>query len=102
MKKVTGIGGVFFKAREPEKLRAWYQQYLGIECNEHGAADFQWREAEAPDRIGKTVWSPFPHDTRYFDPGQQPFMINYRVTDLNALLAELRRAGVPVEDRIEE
>src|SRR2546425_4623832 len=100
MKKVTGIGGVSFKAQDPEKLKVWYQQHLGIECNEYGAADFQWRVADAPDRTGKTVWSPFPHDTHYFDPSKQPFMINYRVANLNALLAELRRAGVSVDDRL--
>ena len=86
MKKVTGIGGIFFKAQDPEKLRAWYQQHLGIECNEHGAADFEWRETDEPHQMGRTVWSPFPRNTRYLDPGTQPFMINYRVANLDTLL----------------
>ena len=102
MKKVTGIGGIFFKVQDPDKLRHWYSQHLGIECNDYGAADFQWREAENPDRPGKTVWSLFPSDTRYFDPSDREFMINYRVANLDALLAELRGNGVSVEERIEE
>jgi hypothetical protein len=87
MKKVTGIGGIFFKVQDPDKLRDWYSQHLGIECNDYGAADFQWREAENPDCPGKTVWSPFPCDTSYFGSSVREFMINYRVANLDALLA---------------
>src|SRR5260370_6033551 len=101
MKKVTGIGGVFFKANDPAKLRDWYRQHLGIDSNDNGAADFQWRETET-DRIGRTVWSAFPHDTSYFDPSEKQFMINYRVANLDALQTALRSAGGAADDRIEE
>jgi predicted enzyme related to lactoylglutathione lyase len=101
MTKVTGIGGVFFKAQAPDKLRDWYRQHLGIESDSHGAT-FQWRHLDQPGRVGKTIWSPFPHDTGYFNPSEKPFMFNYRVANLDALLAELRNAGVAVDDRIEE
>lgn len=101
MKNVTGIGGIFFKTQEPEKLKDWYRQNLGIESDAYGAI-FEWRHADEPDRPGKTIWSPFSQDTTYFDPSTQPFMINYRVANLDALLAELRSAGVAVDDRVEE
>ncbi len=102
MDRVTGIGGIFFKAQDPESLKAWYHEHLGIEFGDDTAAVFQWREQDRPDHIGMTVWAPFPHDTKYFDPSTQPFMINYRVANLDWLLEQLRREGVPVEDRIEE
>jgi predicted enzyme related to lactoylglutathione lyase len=102
MERVTGIGGIFFKAEDPEKMKAWYQKHLGVMAEKDGYVAFQWREANDPDRIGCTVWSLFPGDTKYFDPSPAPFMINYRVADLDALLAQLREEGVQVEDRIEE
>jgi len=100
MKRVTGIGGIFFKSKDPDSLKRWYGQHLGIPADEHGHT-FQWREESDPEQVGFTVWSPFPHDTKYFDPGTAPFMINYRVDDLDGLLAALREEGVTVEDRIE-
>jgi len=102
MKKVTGIGGIFFEARDPEALRAWYRQHLGIECNEDGAADFEWPDPDRRNHTGRTIWSLFPHDTRYFDLSKQPFMVNYRVANLDALLDELREAGVEVDVRVEQ
>ena len=102
MKRVTGIGGIFFKAKDPTRLHDWYHAHLGIAPRADGTVAFEWREKDEPDRVGFTVWSPFPHDTRYFDPSAAPFMINYRVADLDALLAKLRAEGVDVEDRVEE
>ncbi len=98
--KVTGIGGIFFRVREPEKISAWYQQHLGISVKD-GHADFVWREHERPDQIGRTVWSVFPTDTDYFGPSRPAFMINYRVENLERMLAQLRRDGVTVE-KVEE
>jgi predicted enzyme related to lactoylglutathione lyase len=98
--KVTGIGGIFFRVREPEKIAAWYQQHLGISVKD-GHADFIWREHERPDQIGRTVWSVFPEDTDYFGPSKPAFMINYRLENLEQMLAQLRREGVTVE-KVEE
>ncbi len=94
--KVTGIGGIFFRARDPERMSAWYRDQLGI-CGEDGHADFVWREHDRPDEIGRTVWSVFPADTDYFGPARPAFMINYRVANLERMLAQLRRNGVTVE-----
>ena len=94
--KVTGIGGIFFRARDPARMSAWYREHLGI-CTKDGHADFLWREHERPDEIGRTVWSVFPADTDYFGPARPAFMINYRVADLDGLLNQLRRKGVAVE-----
>ena len=102
MKRVTGIGGVFFKAGDPDELKAWYVRHLGLPLRPDGEVMFEWREGEEPDAQGVTVWAPFPRDTDYFEPSQSPFMINYRVADLDGLLAQLRREGVEVEDRVEE
>jgi catechol 2,3-dioxygenase-like lactoylglutathione lyase family enzyme len=94
--RVTGIGGIFFKAKDPATLAAWYREHLGIESND-GYADFPWRDADRPDELGRTVWSLFPADTDYFQPSKQPFMINYRVSNLPRLLEQLRREGVTIE-----
>lgn len=101
MAQVTGLGGVFFKARDPAGLGAWYERHLGLPLQEWGGARFQWREWAEPSRESYTVWSPFPQDTTYFAPSSAPFMINYRVDDLDAVLQRLRDAGVSVDDRIE-
>ncbi len=93
MKKVTGIGGVFFKCEDREKMRAWYAEHLGIHSEEWGGV-FEWRDKTNPDIEGYTAWSPFKQETRYFDPSKQDFMINYRVDDLEALTAELKKAGI--------
>jgi hypothetical protein len=85
MEQVTGIGGIFFKARDPARMAAWYREHLGI-GNEDGQADFVWREHDQPDRIGRTVWSLFQQDTDYFGPASTPFMINYRVSNLEPML----------------
>ena len=96
MEKVTAIGGIFFKVRDPDRICAWYREQLGI-CTEDGHADFLWRENDKPDDVGRTVWSPFPADTDYFGPAQPAFMVNYRVNNLDRMLAQLRGNGVTVE-----
>jgi len=86
MKRVTGIGGIFFKGQDAESLRAWYREHLGIEADGSSGFTFEWREAERPEEIGQTVWSIFAGHTKYFEPSSAPFMINYRVADLAALV----------------
>ncbi|MGN6518917.1 MAG: VOC family protein [Dokdonella sp.] len=102
MKRVTGIGGIFFKSRDPKALGAWYKRHLGIDVQAWGGAAFRWNGPDNPDGVGTTAWNPFPEDTGYFAPSTASFMINYRVDDLHALLAALRAEGVQVEDRVEE
>jgi predicted enzyme related to lactoylglutathione lyase len=100
---VTGIGGVFFKARDPKALAVWYRTSLGVPTAE--GETHALFTAQGPDATGApavTVWSAFPPDTDYFGPGPAGFMINYRVADLDAMLAQLRAAGTRVDDRIEE
>ena len=101
MRRVTGIGGVFFKAEDPEKMYAWYEQHLGIR-RQHGYVAFPWRADENPDERGLTVWSIFPRDTGYFNPGKSPLMINYRVDDLDALLEALKAEGVEIDPKRED
>jgi predicted enzyme related to lactoylglutathione lyase len=98
MERVLGVGGVFFKARDPQALAAWYREHLGVPV-EPGQAHGVF--AAGPD-AGPTVWSAFPADTTYFAPGTAPFMFNYRVRNLDAMLAQLRAAGAAVDDRVED
>jgi predicted enzyme related to lactoylglutathione lyase len=101
MAKVTGIGGIFFKAKNPQAITDWYQKHLGILVEETGVS-FLWREKENPARIGRTVWSPFPESTTYFDPSKSSFMLNFRVDNLDEILALLKAQGVHVIDKVEE
>jgi catechol 2,3-dioxygenase-like lactoylglutathione lyase family enzyme len=94
--RVTGIGGVFFKAREPKKMASWYRDHLGIQSN-GGFAIFNWRDKDNPERMGLTTWALFPTNTTYLGPSAATMMINYRVANLERLLAQLRRDGVTVE-----
>ena len=104
--KVHGIGGLFFKAQDPESLGRWYADNLGVGVQPWGGAVFEWRRRDAaPDpRLarGYTVWSPFKADTEYFSPGTKEFMVNFRVDDLDAMLEQLRAAGAQVLDRKED
>ena len=102
MKRVTGIGGIFFKAKDPKALGAWYKTHLGIAIEEWGGAAFQWKGPDNPEGGGMTVWGPFAADTSYFAPSTASFMINYRVEDLDAVLAALRAEGVQVEEKVDE
>ena len=99
MKKVTGLGGIFFKCDDPKKVKEWYAKNLGIEPGVHGAG-FEWRDKDNPQKTGFTAWSTFPANTKYFDPSKKEFMINYRVADLEALVAELKKEGVTIVDEI--
>jgi predicted enzyme related to lactoylglutathione lyase len=96
MKRVTGIGGVFFKSSDPKRLAEWYRLHLGLNVEEWGGVAFQWSSP------GTTIWSPFKQDTDNFAPSQSSFMINYRVDDLHALLAALRAEGCQVLDKVDD
>jgi len=100
MKKVTGIGGIFFKCKDPNKIREWYKANLGLNTNEYGAS-FEWRQSEDSTKKGITQWSPFKETTKYFEPSVKDFMINYRVENLEALVEELKKNGVTIVDAIE-
>ena len=107
MKRVTGIGGIFFKSTDTERLYRWYEKHLGITRAQDGSgAIFEWHE---PDSIqnkevqnGMTVWSIFPQETKYFNPSSSNFMINYRVEDLDALLQTLKEEGVEIDPHRED
>ena len=102
MAKVTGIGGVFFRANDPEQLFAWYQTHLGIGRNSTGIVDFPWRRADDPEKSERTVWHLFPKDTTYFGATNPALMINYIVDDLDALLESLRAGGADVDGHRED
>ncbi len=102
MGRVTGLGGVFFKARDKAKLLEWYRDRLGIDVQSWGGATFEWRDAKDPGKSGSTAWSVFDAKSKYFDPSPAPFMINYRVDDLDALLATLKSQGVEVDPNVQE
>ncbi|MCK5151980.1 MAG: VOC family protein [Candidatus Thorarchaeota archaeon] len=99
MKRVTGIGGIFFKSKEPKKLQSWYVEHLGIKSESDGYILFKWLEKDRPNRHAHTVWAPFQDDTEYFEPSKAPFMINFRVENLEKLLEELRKEGVTVIEK---
>jgi predicted enzyme related to lactoylglutathione lyase len=99
-RKVTGIGGIFFKCKDPKLLRAWYQNHLGLNTNSYGAV-FEWRQAIDSTQKGYTQWSPFNEKTKYFEPSTKDFMINYRVVNLEALVAQLQKDGVTITDKME-
>jgi predicted enzyme related to lactoylglutathione lyase len=98
MARVTGIGGVFLRSKDPKALVKWYAQNLGIILSDFGGAAFQWSDEE-PKGTGMTAWSAFPLDTAYFGDGPQPVMINYRVDDLDAMLETLEAAGVWIDPK---
>lgn len=100
MKKVTGIGGLFFKCKDPEKVKEWYSKHLGLIMDQYGTS-FEWRQGDDPTKYGFTQWSAFSDSTKYFDPSVKEFMINYRVQDLENLVNELRKEGVTILDSIE-
>jgi len=101
MKKVTGLGGVFFKCDDPKSMNEWYVQKLGLPVGQYGTT-FEWLEADDPSKTGSTSWCTFPADTKYFNPSTKPFMINYRVEDLVALVEELKKDGVQIVDELAE
>jgi predicted enzyme related to lactoylglutathione lyase len=102
MKRVTGIGGIFFNARDSVTLRAWYKTHLGIDVQEWGGAAFTWTDAEGNPKAGTTIWSIGDASSNHFAPSTAPFMVNYRVADLHALVATLRAEGCNVLEKIDE
>jgi predicted enzyme related to lactoylglutathione lyase len=102
MKRVTGIGGIFFKARDAAALRAWYQKHLGIDVQEWGGAAFTWADDAGNPVKGTTVWNIGAADTDYYAPSKSAFMINYRVPDLAGLLKALREEGCNVLDKTDD
>lgn len=100
MKKVTGIGGIFFKSKDPKATNEWYKTHLGFDTTPYGTS-FEWRQLEDSDKKGLTQWNPFAENTQYFEPSQKDFMINYRVADLEALVKQLQKENVTILDQIE-
>jgi predicted enzyme related to lactoylglutathione lyase len=96
-KKVTGVGGVFFRSQNPAELKKWYSEHLGIVSEDWGTM-FEFREADNPETKGYLVWSPFPADTKYFD---KEYMVNYRVNNITELVSELKEKGVTIVDEIQ-
>jgi predicted enzyme related to lactoylglutathione lyase len=100
MKKVTGIGGIFFKCKDPKKINEWYKTHLGFDTTPYGT-NFEWRQAEDSTKKGSTQWSPFAENSKYFEPSTKDFMINYRVENLEALVEQLKSEGITIVDKIE-
>ena len=100
MKKVTGIGGIFFKCKDPKKMKDWYQNHLGLVTNQYGTV-FEWRQGADTTKKGFTQWSPFAETTKYFEPSTKDFMINYRVENIEALVDQLKKDSVTITDKIE-
>jgi len=102
MKRVTGVGGIFIKAKDPKALQEWYRVHLGIGEEGKDWAEFHWLEKKDPPEPGMTVWSVMPDNTDYFDPSTAPFMINYRVEDIDAVAAALESEGILVKWHTDE
>lgn len=102
MKRVTGIGGIFFKAKDPKALQAWYKRHLGIDVQDWGGTAFLWNDADGKPTGGSTVWSVHSAEGDSFSPSTAPFMVNYRVEDLRALLKALKEEGCNVLDKSDE
>jgi predicted enzyme related to lactoylglutathione lyase len=100
MKKVTGLGGIFFKCRNPDKMKEWYKRHLGLDTDGWGT-NFEWRQQGDPTKKGFTQWSPSAENSSHFEPSQKEFMINYRVEDLDRLIGELKRQGVAIIGEVE-
>ncbi len=95
----TGLGGIFFKAKNPAKLGTWYKKHLGLPVQEWGGMTFEWRDAKQPRKKGSTAWALQESKTTYFGPGKQDHMINYRVANLKKVLAQLKKEGVWVDPK---
>lgn len=103
MKRVTGLGGVFFKAENPGALMEWYRDRLGLQPEPYGpSVNFEWRDADDPSKSGSTVWSIFEKDTEYFGTKNAGFMMNFRVDDIDALLEALAAEGVEIDPKRED
>jgi predicted enzyme related to lactoylglutathione lyase len=102
MKRVTGIGGIFFKAKDPAKLQAWYKLHLGVDVQDWGGTAFNWADSDGKPVGGSTIWSVSSNESDQFAPSHSSFMINYRVDDLHALVAILKEEGCNVLDKIDD
>lgn len=99
MKRVTGIGGIFFKTQDPGKIKEWYTKHLGFNCDQYGTT-FEWQQKDGSP--GHTVWSPMGADTKYYEPSKSSFMVNYRVENLEELMKVLKAEGVTVVGEVEK
>ena len=95
MAKITGIGGVFFKAKDPKALKAWYQQHLGMQLADWGGAVLRWPDDKAEDR-GVTVWHLADQESRWFSPSESSFMINYRIDNMAEMIEQLKAGGIKI------
>jgi catechol 2,3-dioxygenase-like lactoylglutathione lyase family enzyme len=102
MARVTGLGGVFLKANDKAALTAWYKQHLGMDVQDWGGAQFFWKDDQGPREQAYSMWTLFKADSTYFAPSEKPFMLNFRVDDLLALVAQLRAAGCAVDEKVDE
>lgn len=102
MKRVTGIGGIFIKADNPDSLRSWYKKHLGIEIESWGGTAFNWRDENNPEGNGSTIFSIFDADSKYFEPSKSKFMVNFRVENLDELLKALKAEGCEVDQKVED
>ena len=102
MKRVTGVGGIFFKAKDAPSLQAWYKQHLGIDVQPWGGTAFDWTDAEGKPVAGTTAWSIDPQESNHFAPSSAPFMVNYRVENLHALVKALKEEGCNVLENIDD
>lgn len=102
MKRVTGVGGIFIKSKDPARLKAWYREHLDMDIQDWGGMTFPWHTPEAKNPDGMTVWTVFDAKSTYFDPSTAPFMVNYRVENLHDVLAALRAEGCAVDAKTEE
>ncbi|UOB16178.1 VOC family protein [Abyssalbus ytuae] len=100
-KRVTGIGGFFFKSKNPAEIKEWYKKHLGLPVDKYGCT-FTWRKDENPNEKALTQWSPFKEDTDYFEPSKKQFMMNFRVENLEQLLKTLKEEGVTIIGKTEE
>ena len=102
MKRVTGIGGIFFTAHDAPALQAWYRRHLGIDVQPWGGAAFTWADVDGQPVAGTTAWSINPAQGDQFAPGTAAFMVNYRVADLHALVTALREEGCNVLEKVDD
>ncbi len=102
MARVTGLGGVFFRAKDQAALMTWYREHLGLPLEDWGGVAFRWAEDGGAPAQAYSVWTVFGPDSKYFAPSEKPFMVNFRVDDLHGLLAKLRAAGCAVDEKVEE
>ncbi|MEP7128033.1 MAG: VOC family protein [Chitinophagales bacterium] len=96
MKRVTGIGGLFFQCEDVNQQKSWYEKHLGMQMNDWGGSIFMWRDIDDPEKKGSTSWSTFKKESTYFEPSNKPFMFNYRVENLEELLKVLKEEGVQI------